>query len=72
MCDTSQPSWELTVFIVASLLNGDNGFCESFLKDVFRQFFITHRIIDVRIKTIFIAVQQNIECLVIALCIKGH
>ena len=56
MRDTSQPSRELTVFIVASLLNGDNGFCESFLKDVFRQFFITHRIIDVRIKTIFIAV----------------
>jgi len=72
MSNTGQPSRKFTIFIVTPLLNSDNSFCESFLKYIFRQFFITYRVIDIRIKTVLITVQQDIECLVITLCIKGY
>ena len=72
MRNACEPGGELSVFVVTSLLDGDDGFCESLLEDVFRQFFIAHGVIDVRIEPVFVAVQQDIERFIIALCIEGY
>ena len=67
-----EPGGKLAVFVVTSLLDGDDGFRESLLEDVFRQFFIAHGVIDVGIEPVFVTVQQDIERFVIALCIEGY
>ena len=51
-----EPGGKLAVFVVTSLLDGDDGFRESLLEDVFRQFFIAHGVIDVGIEPVFVTV----------------
>ena len=64
--DASEPSGELSVFGISTLLDGDDGLHEGFLKNVFSQLIVAYRKEYIGIQLILVSLQQNIKSLIVA------
>ena len=64
------PGGEMSVFDIASLLDGRDGFDEGILEDVIGQFFVFYRMVYVHVNAVFVTLQEFIKGLVCAIDIQ--
>ena len=70
MCDARNPGGEFAAFGVASLSECHDSLHEGFLKYVVRRIFVLDDTKYVVENALLVTLQEDIECLVIALCVS--